>query len=58
MSYLPPFAVMGTHNLSDEKLNDYKINYGKLIDLLQADLTINDFEKKSFINDIPQLKII
>ncbi len=56
MSYFPPFAVMGTHNLSDEKLNDYKINYGKLIDLLQADLTLHDFEKKSFINDIPQLK--
>ncbi|GAA4236768.1 NAD(P)H-dependent oxidoreductase [Postechiella marina] len=56
MTYFPPFAVMGTHNLSDEQLHDYKINYGKLIDLLQANLNINDFEKKSFINDIPQLK--
>ncbi|WP_299100393.1 NAD(P)H-dependent oxidoreductase [uncultured Winogradskyella sp.] len=56
MTYFPPFAVMGTHNLSDEKLHDYKVNYGKLIDLLQAELTMNDFEKMSFINDIPQLK--
>ena len=56
MTYLPPFAVMGTHNLSDETLNDYKINYGNLIDLLQANLSINDFDKTSFINDIPQLK--
>jgi len=56
MTYFPPFAVMGTHTLSDEDLNDYKNNYGKLIDLLQADLSINDFNNKSFLNDIPQLK--
>ena len=56
MTYFPPFAVMGTHTLSDEDLNDYKNNYGKLIDLLQADLSINDFDNKSFLNDIPQLK--
>ena len=58
MTYFPPFAVMGTHTLSDEDLNDYKNNYGKLIDLLQADLSINDFDNKSFLNDIPQLKAI
>ncbi|WCO00865.1 glutathione-regulated potassium-efflux system oxidoreductase KefF [Psychroserpens ponticola] len=56
MDYFPPFAVMGTHNLNDEALNDYKINYGKLIDVLQTGLTINDFETKSFLNDIPQLE--
>lgn len=56
MTYFPPFAVMGTHTLSDEDLSDYKNNYGKLIDLLQADLSINDFDNKSFLNDIPQLK--
>ncbi|WP_452232226.1 NAD(P)H-dependent oxidoreductase [Lacinutrix sp. MEBiC02595] len=55
MEYFPPFAVMGTHKLTDEALTDYKINYGKLIDLLQVNLSTNDFENKSFINDIPQL---
>lgn len=57
MEYFPPFAVMGTHNLSDEVLEDYTINYGKLIDLLQDGLDINDLENKSFLNDIPQLKL-
>ncbi|SDT09008.1 glutathione-regulated potassium-efflux system oxidoreductase KefF [Winogradskyella sediminis] len=56
MTYFPPFAVMGTHSISDEVLHNYKISYGKLIDLLQADLSLQDFEKLSFINDIPQLK--
>ncbi|RKR13121.1 Kef-type potassium/proton antiporter accessory protein (CPA2 family) [Maribacter vaceletii] len=58
MTYFPPFAVMGTHNLSDEALDEYKINYGKFIDLLQANLSINDMDNKSFINDIPKLKTI
>lgn len=58
MTYFPPFAVMGTHNLSDEALEEYKINYGKFIDLLQANLSINDMDNKSFINDIPKLKAI
>lgn len=56
MNYLPPFAVMGTHNLSDEKLENYKLNYGKLIDLLKSDVLLNNLEQTSFINDYPQLK--
>ncbi|XMO86226.1 NAD(P)H-dependent oxidoreductase [Algibacter sp. AS12] len=56
MTYFPPFAVMGTYTLTDEDLNRYKNNYGKLIDLLQANLSVNDFDNKSFLNDIPQLK--
>ncbi|MEM5564723.1 NAD(P)H-dependent oxidoreductase [Psychroserpens sp. AS72] len=58
MNYYPPFAVMGTHNLSDDALHDYKINYGNVIDLLQADLKINSNESTSFLNDIPQLKTL
>lgn len=57
MTYFPPFAVMGTHNLTDVALNDYKISYGKLIDILQTGLSLHDFENKSFINDITQLNI-
>lgn len=55
MDYFPLFAVMGTHNLSDQALNDYKKYYGKLIDVLQSNLSLKDIESKSFINDIPQL---
>ncbi|MRH99457.1 NAD(P)H oxidoreductase [Kriegella sp. EG-1] len=58
MVYFPPFAVMGTHNLSDKALDNYKINYGKLIDLLQNNLAPNDFKNHSFLNEIPQLKTI
>ena len=56
MQYFPPFAVMGTHTLSDDALEDHKNKYGKFIEALQAGLTINDFESTSFSNDIPQLK--
>lgn len=56
MAYLPPFAVMGTHQLSDEDLNNYKICYGKLLDLFQSDFNMNDFNHLSFLNDIPKLK--
>ncbi|MDO6599813.1 NAD(P)H-dependent oxidoreductase [Tenacibaculum sp. 1_MG-2023] len=58
MEYFPPFAVMGTHNLTDEALNNYKINYGKLIDLLQDGLNLNDLGDLSFLNDFPKLKSI
>ena len=58
MTYFPPFTVMGTHNLSDKALIEAKIKYGQIIHLLQSDLAINDFENKSFLNDIPQLQTI
>ncbi|MDO6596688.1 NAD(P)H-dependent oxidoreductase [Oceanihabitans sp. 2_MG-2023] len=56
MIYYPPFAVMGTHNLTEKVLVDYRNDYGKLIDILQADLKVSDVENNSFINDIAQLK--
>ncbi|MBU3013074.1 NAD(P)H-dependent oxidoreductase [Polaribacter vadi] len=55
MSYFPPFAVMGTHKLTEDILEQSKIKYGEAIDLLQSNLTLNDFENISFLNDIPQL---
>tara|TARA_R110002050_G_scaffold56512_3_gene127090 strand:- start:42558 stop:43151 length:594 start_codon:yes stop_codon:yes gene_type:complete len=56
MTYFPPFAVMGTHKLSDDELTAYVDQYGKLINLLQQNLTINDFNGFSFLNDIPHLQ--
>ena len=58
MSYLPPFAVMGTHQLNDNQLENLGSQYVKFIQLLQAGETLEDFKTLSFINDIPQLKTV
>ncbi|MBM1107149.1 NAD(P)H-dependent oxidoreductase [Aurantibacter crassamenti] len=56
MTYYPPFAVMGTHNLSNEDLILHAKQYGDLIDLLQNELVVTDFKGCAFLNDIPELK--
>ncbi len=56
MDYLPPFAVMETHKLTDDQLADYAKQYAKLISLLQQGISVNDYEAFSFLNDIPKLK--
>ncbi|QWX85217.1 NAD(P)H-dependent oxidoreductase [Cellulophaga sp. HaHaR_3_176] len=56
MQYLPPFAVMGTHQLPDNQLETYVNQYGELIKLLQQNLAIDDFSGCFFLNDIPQLQ--
>ncbi|MFD1551271.1 NAD(P)H oxidoreductase [Putridiphycobacter roseus] len=56
MNYFPPFAVMGTHSLSKAEVKEYALEYVKLIDLLQQGLSLGDFKKCAFLNDIPQLK--
>lgn len=58
MTYFPPFAVMGTHNLSDEDLETHKTNYGKVIDMLQTEITPENFNGQYFSNTLPQLKIV
>ncbi|GFD73910.1 NAD(P)H oxidoreductase [Tenacibaculum sp. KUL113] len=52
MNYLSPFAVMGTHNLSDEDLLDYTNQYEQLIDLLQGDFNTTQLSNCSFLNDL------
>ncbi|KAF9660018.1 NAD(P)H-dependent oxidoreductase [Tenacibaculum sp. ZH5_bin.1] len=52
MNYLSPFAVMGTHNLSDEGLLDYTNQYEQLIDLLQGDFNTTQLSNCSFLNDL------
>ncbi|APZ47467.1 NAD(P)H oxidoreductase [Polaribacter reichenbachii] len=58
MTYFPPFAVMGTHRLTDDILEQSKIKYGKAIDLLQSNVTLDDFDQVSFLNDVSQLNTI
>ncbi len=57
MNYLPPFAVMGTHNLSDRDLTNYANAYEQLIDLLQTDFSSQEFKKHLFLNDLETLTI-
>lgn len=56
MIYLPPFAVMGTHTLSDEALQKNCEDYDKLLDLLQDEFHLGAFKDCPFLNDLPQLK--
>ncbi|MBD1262835.1 NAD(P)H-dependent oxidoreductase [Maribacter polysiphoniae] len=55
MTYLPPFAVMGTHQLTNDELIQYAHQYGALINLLQQDESVGDFKDCAFLNDILQL---
>ncbi|WP_179334898.1 glutathione-regulated potassium-efflux system oxidoreductase KefF [Winogradskyella costae] len=56
MNYLPPFAVMGTHQLTENQLNAYVTQYSQLIKLLQQNLALSEFNGCFFLNDIPQLQ--
>lgn len=52
MNYLPPFAVMGTHHLSEEDLLGYANQYEQLIDLLQGDFNATQLSNCFFLNDL------
>ena len=53
MHYLPPFAVQGTHRLSNDKLHAYADLYGQLLDLLVNDgIDLEAAKKAAFMNDI------
>jgi len=56
MTYFPPFAVMGTHLLTDMEIQEHANQYVKLIDLLQQNITVESFEGCAFLNDLPQLQ--
>lgn len=55
MEYMPPFTVMGTHQLSDEELQNYTDQFGSLITLLQEGISARDIGRCDFFNDIPEL---
>ncbi|HSF45509.1 MAG TPA: NAD(P)H-dependent oxidoreductase [Chitinophagaceae bacterium] len=53
MHYLPPFAVQGTHRLSNEKLNAYADQYAQLLELLVNDgIDLEAAKNAVFLNDI------
>ena len=57
MEYLPPYAVMGTHKLSDDELADHINQYQQLIKSLQeSDLDVPEGDSCQFLNDLPILQ--
>lgn len=52
MEYLPPFAVQGTHRLTEPELEKAGQDYGKLIErLVKGDFEIEKLKKFEFMND-------
>jgi glutathione-regulated potassium-efflux system ancillary protein KefG len=52
MTYLPPFAVQGTHKLSNEKLQDFARDYNELLQrLARNDFTAEHLMRYEFLND-------
>lgn len=59
MQYLPPFAVMGTHRMSDSELQDHCQQYVRLLEALREDdITAEVKDKCQFINDLEIVKPI
>ena len=57
MEYLPPFAVMGTHQLSKEVLEkDVEKYYMLLESLMQKGIDIPEGDDCQFLNDLPMLQ--
>ena len=57
MEYLPPFAVMGTHQLSYEVLRkDVQLYRGLLQSLMKQELVIPTADSCQFLNDLPILQ--
>ena len=53
MIYLPPFAVQGTHRLSNEQLEKYSVQYKVLLEKLSnRDLDINKISSLNFLNEM------
>lgn len=56
MEYLPPFAVMGTHQLTLEDLNKFAQQYHQIIDFLQNDQELEEIKNCVFQTDLPKYK--
>ncbi|AYN66686.1 NAD(P)H oxidoreductase [Euzebyella marina] len=55
MQYLPPFAIMGTHRLSDDELLDMGRQYAQMLQFLQDDCSPQAMKDCSMLNDLEQL---
>lgn len=56
MEYLTPFAVMGTHQITDEEIERAAGQYRMIIDFLRKDKQVGNLKQCSFHTDIFQLK--
>lgn len=55
MNYLPPYAVMGTHNLTEEQLVKYGEEYNDILENLLEGRPLKELDHCTFQNDIPEL---
>lgn len=55
MKYLSPYAVMGTHKLSGEELDEHANQYQRIIECLKEDKPLEKLKNCIFQNDIPEL---
>jgi len=55
MEYLPPFAVMGTHMITQDELDNHTTQYDQLISALQNGTSFGKRNDCDFLNDTPQL---
>lgn len=55
MEYLPPFAVMGTHRITQPELQKHAEQYDQLISCLQTDAGFGALPDCNFLNDAPLL---
>ncbi|TXF90755.1 NAD(P)H oxidoreductase [Neolewinella aurantiaca] len=54
MQYLPPYAVMGTHSLSEIELESHADQYLQIIDCLKNGQPVANLSECVFQDDIPQ----
>lgn len=57
MEYLPPFAVMGTHQLSNDSLKQDTHSYRRLLQsLMEQTVAVPEGDNCQFLNDLPILQ--
>lgn len=53
MRYLPPYAVTGTHKLTDEELRQHADEYHRILISLRENASVADLKDCEFQDDIP-----
>jgi glutathione-regulated potassium-efflux system ancillary protein KefG len=52
MTYLPPFAIHGTHKLTAEETESFSLQYQRILNrLAEGNFTIEEINKFSYLND-------
>lgn len=58
MDYMLPFAVMGTHALKQDDIENYALQYETLIDVLRNGNTYKGTDYCELMNDVAELKSV